>query len=422
MFDRFFKFLVLSKLPAETSITYLVRDGGTVVNFMDNIFKTRESLEYLQTRAKEDLDQKRIKFEVLSIQRNLRNCIDWEYFHNQVGAALPAHDKFKASLEKLVSTALEAASTPEGNKDAGKADLTRINLDYYKLLDFSGGKSRGLKISVYCHLMLLKAFAEAAYAIIDNTSPDSVSNDFKNIIYTSIQFPPDYYKAGMEILTHFATVIRQKYPDINVKVRIEQEDLLVRLIIDTPDGAREVIEQTLNDYHEVITGRRRPEDFLTNPTDIMELKHVLQIAEMEVRHQRDLLMLSARDNADLREQLTRYRANDQRSLEYMGQVVQQERDDAREWRALILKVIESSDERVRSALLLIEQVVEAGKIDNNAAFQEAVALIKKEKPTFFQTLLDHLQKKAAEGTVNYFVDWFLKVTGMMPHISTILPH
>jgi hypothetical protein len=393
---------------------------------MENVFKTQTSFDWLHNEIAQltvgaaftFFDDKRFKFETLSIQRCLRNCIDWEYFNTSHKFSDKARNRIRASVEKLI----EEASDPTPVEKIEKAEVTRLNLEYYKIMDFSGRQSREKRWEVWCHLLFLKGVAEGAYAILDNVTPEAVAEDFKNIISASIQFPPAYYKAGMEILAHFATIISQKYPDVdNVKVRIEQEGLMVRLVIDTPDGMRDVVEKTLDEYREVITGKRRPEDFLSNPMDVMELRHVLQIAQMKVEHQQEMLMLAAQDNASLREQVAAYRTRDTNALVYMGETVRHEREDAREWRELILKVIESSDEKVRTALLLINRAVESGKIDNRAEFDDAVTTVKNENPSFFTTLLDHVQRKAAEGAANYFVHWFLRMTHMLPQITAVLP-
>ena len=72
-------------------------------------------------------------------------------------------------------------------------------------------------------------------------------------IERSIEFPPEYWTAGTSILSYFSHILSVKYPDQNIKVRIEQEGLLLRMIIEKPTGKRELIEQTLNEYSMVIT-------------------------------------------------------------------------------------------------------------------------------------------------------------------------
>ena len=103
----------------------------------------------------------------------------------------------------------------------------------------------------------------------------------------SIEFPPEYWTAGTSILSYFTHILNLKYPNQNIKVRIEQEGLLLRMVIDTPEGTTETIEQAFNDYVMVISRKLPPESLLTDPFEVMALKNKLQITEMELRISRE---------------------------------------------------------------------------------------------------------------------------------------
>ncbi len=94
-----------------------------------------------------------------------------------------------------------------------------------------------------------------------------VFNPEKYII-REIEFPPEYHQAGVGIMNYFATVLRQKYPDIRATVQITQEDLTVRMTIETDGGHRETIEQTLNEFGLVMTGKMLPEEFSSDPLEV----------------------------------------------------------------------------------------------------------------------------------------------------------
>jgi hypothetical protein len=104
------------------------------------------------------------------------------------------------------------------------------------------------------------------YFLYQQLSPYKDDDTLK--IERSIEFPPEYWTAGTSILSYFSHIVSVKYPDQNIKVRIEQEGLLLRMIIDTPEGQTELIEQTLNEYSMVITGKLPPENFLNNPFEL----------------------------------------------------------------------------------------------------------------------------------------------------------
>lgn len=133
-----------------------------------------------------------------------------------------------------------------------------------------------------------------------HASPNESEKDINvSRVERSIEFPPEYWEAGTSILSYFNRVLNVKYPSKKIKVRIEQEGLMLRMIIDTPTGEREEIEKTLEEYGMVVTGKMQPESFLTDPFEAMALKNKLEIADLELRQTRKLLDFT-RDNSQQR--------------------------------------------------------------------------------------------------------------------------
>ncbi len=115
-------------------------------------------------------------------------------------------------------------------------------------------------------------------------------NEFERLIRKSIEFPEEYKQAGTDILNYFGEVLRKKYPDTKASVKIEQDGLKVKMVIDPVDGGkRDVIEKTLNEYGLVITGKMSPEEFTDDRNLIIELKSELRIAQVRIETQKDLL-------------------------------------------------------------------------------------------------------------------------------------
>ena len=115
----------------------------------------------------------------------------------------------------------------------------------------------------------------------------------------SIEFPPEYWQAGTSILSYFSRVLSVKYPSQKIKVRIEQEGLNLRMVIETPTGEKEKIEKTLGEYALVVGGKIQPESFLSDPFEAMALKNKIEIADLELRQTRTLLDF-IRDNSQQR--------------------------------------------------------------------------------------------------------------------------
>lgn len=109
------------------------------------------------------------------------------------------------------------------------------------------------------------------------------------MIERSIEFKPEHYQAGLGILSYFGTVMRKKYPEQNAKVKIEQEDDKVRLIVESENGDQEIIERAFDEFGLVIHQDIKPENFYDNYLDVAELKTKLGTFESELKFQHQLV-------------------------------------------------------------------------------------------------------------------------------------
>lgn len=124
--------------------------------------------------------------------------------------------------------------------------------------------------------------------IIELESDSYVERD-NSVIDRCIQFPPEYHQAGLDILNYFGTYLREQYPEENASVRIEQQGLTVRLVIETADGKSEIIEKALHEYELIITGVEPPEKFAKSDKLILELRNELRIAKFRLESQQDII-------------------------------------------------------------------------------------------------------------------------------------
>lgn len=88
------------------------------------------------------------------------------------------------------------------------------------------------------------SFDDGALEVIDIESELGIAEK-QVVINRSIEFPPEFHSAGIGILSYFGTVLREKYPDQEAKVKIEQDGHMVRMVIETEDGNKEIIEKAL---------------------------------------------------------------------------------------------------------------------------------------------------------------------------------
>lgn len=130
--------------------------------------------------------------------------------------------------------------------------------------------------------------------------PEREFHGKKIVLNRCIEFPPEFRQAGLGILNYFGEVVREKYPDEGVKIKIEQDGSIVRMIVEAEDGSREIIEKALEEYELVVMGKMPPESLFDNRAKILELKNELRIAESRIESQRDLIEYQRQDMAELR--------------------------------------------------------------------------------------------------------------------------
>jgi hypothetical protein len=121
------------------------------------------------------------------------------------------------------------------------------------------------------------------------SDPLIIENDI--VIDRCIEFPSEYYQAGLNILNYFGTYLREQYPEEDAKVKIEQNGQIVRLIIETSDGEKEVIEKALEEYQLIVTGQKKPEEITRNQKLILELNSELRIAKYRIETQQDIIQV-----------------------------------------------------------------------------------------------------------------------------------
>jgi len=119
---------------------------------------------------------------------------------------------------------------------------------------------------------------------------DNIQEEYdENYIIRSIEFPAEYHQAGISILNYFGSILREKYPEKKAKIKIEQEELKVTLIIETSTGDREIIEKSLDDYGLVFIGQMAPEKFLNNNSlSILRLENQLGLVKHQLEMERKI--------------------------------------------------------------------------------------------------------------------------------------
>ncbi|MCP4135112.1 MAG: pentapeptide repeat-containing protein [bacterium] len=213
------------------------------------------------------------------------------------GADLRNANLSRAGLSGVDLSGADLSGADLSGADLGDADLSSANLQGVNLCGalfsntvFTNAELTSLKINISTFERIpgeIRNKYEKTWFFLDS------SGDYlnKNHITRSIEFPPQYLSAGVSILNYFASVLREKYPDEKSKVRIDQDGNKVTMIIEHPEGEKEIIEKELNDYGLVVKGDMPIEEFTQDPFLILELKNELRFAQFRIEQQKEMLLL-----------------------------------------------------------------------------------------------------------------------------------
>jgi hypothetical protein len=240
---------------------------------------------------------------------------------------------------------------------------------------------------------------------------------YKNgTISHSIEFSPQHYQAGLGILNYFGTVIRHRYPDIPVMVRIEQEGVTVRMITQTSEGHREMVEHTLQAYGLVVARKMLPEELLSDPYHVLELKHKLELTETELRLTHNLLQVAEGQNQYQQHRLLSLETEMAHLRQLIGDSLQGTRSaqqHAQELTGLLQPLLTNltaqHDTAVQQALITLKGVIERGiTTQDEQTVKEALATLQQKKPGVIRQMVDLLGRGAVTGAAGRLLyDWLI---------------
>ena len=98
-------------------------------------------------------------------------------------------------------------------------------------------------------------------------------------IERSLALPTAYQQAGLLLLASVSPVLCQQHPAIPIHCHLAHSGPMVRLRVETPRGARETVEQTLQAYGGVMAESQPPAAWLDDAVQVRHLRqHVEDVA------------------------------------------------------------------------------------------------------------------------------------------------
>ena len=226
-------------------------------------------------------------------------------------------------------------------------------------------------------------------------------------IIRSIEFPPEYLRSGIIILSYFADVLRHKKLSEDIKVSIVQSGLKVSLIIDSPTGHREEIEKTLEQYGMVVLHKQPPESLTTDPYELAELKSQLRYAEVQIETQRELLAAKKADVESLRAEVKDTRDMVRGFMSLMEGLVSHSSALSAGLKELAQQAAHGQNKALESALDNLSKLIDRGvrEEDHDEVIQN-LTTIRQQDPGVFQRVYDTLIMGAVSGAAgNYLYAW-----------------
>ncbi|MBV1843521.1 hypothetical protein [Photobacterium ganghwense] len=246
-----------------------------------------------------------------------------------------------------------------------------------------------------------------------------------------LEFTPENYQAGVGILSYFGEILKQKYPDIDAKVRIEQDDCLVRMTIDTPDGNQEIIEEAFDTYTQVVIKEKEPEELLDNKIQISELKMQLSMIETQLEHKKELLILAderykndvvaTRNEVEfLRQCLSKQMQLTHGSQVLIGKQIEKEEKITLAQLSCFDNTIQtlveqsSGNQKLVDALSQIQYLLDNGVSDKDEqASKAALEIIQEESPSTYSQLSELLKNSMYGVSGNIIFTWMTELSKVL---------
>lgn len=118
-------------------------------------------------------------------------------------------------------------------------------------------------------------------------------------IVREIELQPGQVTAVSQILSNFSQFLKDKHPDNTAKVRIEQTGQKIKMVVQTDDGHYDEVEESLEQYALVMTGRLDPADVLDDKIKILDLEYQRNQAQMALQFSESQNKLLLQVNAGL---------------------------------------------------------------------------------------------------------------------------
>ncbi len=290
------------------------------------------------------------------------------------------HEKFKDAKELLLEQI--------------KFTTTSTNTPWFKLAGLYEDQGNFAKaIPIYEKLIEKNPSNGEAWKRLRNAENISQSNDYDNTIIKSISFEPQYHTAGLTILQNFGSLLNKEYPNGDVAFTIEQQGMKITMVIEHPHGHKEIVEDYLNRYGLVVSGDITPEQFVTDPVAVMDLKRqIIHLeADMKWADEKQRMLEGTISNQDskiiyFQEQLKDVLSNSHTMLVSPNHLIDK-----------LIKLTNSKDEKINS---LVEQLIDSAKSNDFDNFESISTELINKSPNVSEKIREFVFATVASASGN----------------------
>lgn len=261
-------------------------------------------------------------------------------------------------------------------------------------------KKKLLNIITELKKITLNEYREITQKLLIQYSVFAPENGLTKTIY----FKKEHQKAGLAILQNFGNLLTDKYPEENVAFSLKQKGLKVTMVIEHPDGEKETVEDYLNRYGLVVTGKIAPEEFSNEPLVVLDLKRQLIQVESDLKwsNEKQNILTNTINGQD------RQIENLSSQLVYFQDQLSNALSNKHVEISYLLDLLNRGDNQTES---LIQPLINSINNENIQETQSALEHIKNEDSSLFQKLNDFVLNTMASTGANApaWIDYLSKL-------------
>jgi len=240
---------------------------------------------------------------------------------------------------------------------------------------------------------------------------DEIIKEYSSLvkIVREATLPEEYRDSSISLMHYFSTILKYKKIGEGASLSIENNDNGIKIVLTCLAEDQDKVLNTFYDYGMVLSGHKNIESFLQDPYQIMNLKHKLSIAELELRHSQERLNY---ERNSFSERINSLEKTVESYNGILGNAMTYDVNMRKDFSNLIKYQTRSSSSNIDKLLDTLANSIEK---KDEVKTVEALCKIKKDDTSVFKELNEIFIKGAMSGTAgNILYQWVLPFISSLP--------